>query len=90
MSQYDHNKAAAAPNTALWRWHQANQQEDAEALKGRKGWNVKKFLLIQCEFSGIQDFIFTDGAETQKHAHKLLRGRSFQASLLCALHAVNA
>ena len=88
VSLYDHSKAAAALGTALWRWHQANGQENPEALKGREGWDVKKFLLIQGEFSGIQEFIFTDGAETQKHAHKLLRGRSFQVSLLAECAAL--
>ncbi|TVR57855.1 MAG: type III-A CRISPR-associated protein Cas10/Csm1, partial [Candidatus Competibacteraceae bacterium] len=45
-------------------------------------WNEQKFLLIQGDCFGIQDFIFATGGETQKRAAKLLRGRSFYVSLL--------
>jgi len=42
-------------------------------------------LLVQGDFFGIQQFIFAEGAQTQKHAHKLLRGRSFQVALLAEM-----
>ncbi len=48
----------------------------------REGWNDDKLLLIQGDFFGIQNFIFASGGSTQKHAHKVLRGRSFQVGLL--------
>ena len=46
------------------------------------------FLLIQGDFFGIQDFIFSGGKETNKQAAKLLRGRSFQVSLFTELAAL--
>ena len=88
VSLYDHCKATAALATALWRWHVEAGQETVASLND--GWDEEKFLLIQGDFFGIQDFIFAEGGQTQKHAHKLLRGRSFQVSLLaeCAALAV--
>jgi CRISPR-associated protein Csm1 len=45
-------------------------------------------LLVQGDFFGIQDFIFADGAETNRSAARLLRGRSFQVSLFSELAAL--
>lgn len=86
VSLYDHSKAAAALATALWRWHHENNRETVTAV--REGWDEKKILLVQGDFFGIQDFIFSEGGSTQKHAHKLLRGRSFQVSLLAECAAL--
>lgn len=93
VSLYDHSKAVAALATALWRWHEETGQTDASALAQlaapeRPDWNEQKLLLIQGDFFGIQDFIFAQGAQTQRHAHKLLRGRSFQVALLAELAAL--
>lgn len=92
VSLYDHSKATAALATALWRWHEEMKDVGEEAvasLKDRnKSWHIDKFLLIQGDFFGIQDFIFSSGAETQKQAAKLLRGRSFQVSLFSELAAL--
>jgi CRISPR-associated protein Csm1 len=91
VSLYDHSKAVAALAVALWRWHEAEGRQDAAAiaaLKDRNDWDVDKFLMIQGDFSGIQDFIFAEGGQTQKQAAKLLRGRSFQVSLLSELAAL--
>ncbi len=91
VSLYDHSKTTAALATALWRWHDAHQQTDADAasaLKTRSDWDVDKLLLIQGDFFGIQDFIFADGSQTHKAAAKLLRGRSFQVSLFTELAAL--
>ena len=91
VSLYDHSRAAAALAVALWRWHDANGQLDADAasrLRGRVDFNEQKFLLVQGDFFGIQDFIFASGAESRKHAAKLLRGRSFQVSLFTELAAL--
>lgn len=91
VSLYDHSKTTAALATALWRWHEAEGTSDdtaASALKDRRDWEEKKFLLIQGDFFGIQDFIFSDGAETNKSAARLLRGRSFQVSLFTELAAL--
>ncbi len=85
VSLYDHSKSVTALATALWRYHherEDDQQQAAQAMKTRSDWKEHKFLLIQGDFFGIQEFIFTDGSDTQKHAAKLLRGRSFYLSLL--------
>jgi CRISPR-associated protein Csm1 len=97
VSLYDHAKAVAALGVALWRWHhdrgdagdQAREQLRLMWDKDRKSrpeaeqvWGERKFLLIQGDFWGIQDFIFATGGETQRQAAKLLRGRSFYVSLL--------
>lgn len=86
VSLYDHSRVAAALATALWRYHHELGRTDDEAAKDLKdqqeSWKEKKFLLIQGDFFGIQDFIFASGGETNKRAAKLLRGRSFYVSLL--------
>ncbi len=86
VSLYDHSRVAAALATALWRYHHELNRTDAEAAKDLKdqeeSWTENKFLLIQGDFFGIQDFIFASGGETNKRAAKLLRGRSFYVSLL--------
>jgi CRISPR-associated protein Csm1 len=86
VSLYDHSRVAAALATALWRYHDERGETDdatAKELKAQeKSWEDKKFLLIQGDFFGIQDFIFASGGETNKRAAKLLRGRSFYVSLL--------
>lgn len=85
VSLYDHSKTTAALATALWRYHHERQETGETAVKplaGRDDWNQPKFLLIQGDFFGIQDFIFASGGETRKKAAKLLRGRSFYVALL--------
>ena len=91
VSLYDHSKTTAALATALWRWHEAagsTGPDAARAMKERSDWNDEKFLLIQGDFFGIQEFIFADGSNTRKDAAKLLRGRSFQVSLFTELAAL--
>ncbi|MBF0785421.1 type III-A CRISPR-associated protein Cas10/Csm1 [Muribacter muris] len=92
ISLYDHSKTTAALATALWRWHEEHQltgQEQISQLRDReRSWNEKKFLLIQGDFFGIQDFIFSSGNDNNKRAAKLLRGRSFQVSLFTELAAL--
>lgn len=91
VSLYDHSKATAALAVALWRWHEAEGRSDAQAaieLKDRADWDTEKFLLVQGDFFGIQDFIFADGSQTRRDAARLLRGRSFQVSLFTELAAL--
>ena len=76
VSLYDHTHVTTALAVALWRYHQAIP---ASTLATE---TEEKFLLVQGDFFGIQDFIFTSGGETHKRATKLLRGRSFYVSLL--------
>lgn len=78
ISFYDFTKAVAAFVVAL-----ADQEINKE----------EPFLLIQGDFFGIQDFIFSGGSASNKGAAKILRGRSFQVSLfteLAALKVLNA
>lgn len=85
VSLYDHSRTTAALAVALWRWHEEKDRCDdhaSMALKDRSDWDEKKFLLIMGDFFGIQDFILAAGGESRKKAAKLLRGRSFQVSLL--------
>ncbi len=89
VSLYDHSKAVAALSVALWRWHEENgKTDDTATFAERADWDEPKLLLIQGDFSGIQDFIFADGGQTQAKAARLLRGRSFQVSLLTELAAL--
>ncbi|MBO1270819.1 type III-A CRISPR-associated protein Cas10/Csm1 [Shewanella sp. 4t3-1-2LB] len=94
VSLYDHSKTTAALAVALWRYHEElghDQSLVATHLKqraGEHGWGEQKLLLIQGDFFGIQEFIFAGGAETQKKASKLLRGRSFYVSLLTEIAAL--
>lgn len=88
VSLYDHSKTTAALAAALWRWHEAEGLMDEgafEALKSREDWYEQKLLLIQGDFFGIQNFIFSEGSETNKRSAKILRGRSFYVSLLTEL-----
>lgn len=85
VSLYDHSRTTAALAAALWRFHHDRGDDPAataQALRLRADWDEDKFLLVQGDFSGIQDFIFATGGETQRRAAKLLRGRSFHVSLL--------
>jgi CRISPR-associated protein Csm1 len=77
VSLYDHSKSTAALATALWRYHNETQTETLDNLKK----DDKKFLLIQGDVSGIQNFIFDVGKKSRKYAYKMLRGRSFFVSL---------
>lgn len=86
VSLYDHSKAVAALATALWRWQHVHQLETPDSVK--IDWDEEKFMLVQGDFFGIQNFIFAEGGDTNKHAHKLLRGRSFQVALLAECAAL--
>jgi CRISPR-associated protein Csm1 len=91
VSLYDHSKATAALAVALWRHAHATGRDRADAAPGpanAEAREEKKYLLIQGDFFGIQDFIFAEGAQTNKKAAKILRGRSFQVSLLTELAAL--
>ena len=91
VSLYDHSKDTAALATALWRWHEAcgcTDQSAVAGMKSRRDWSEEKLLLIQGDCFGIQDFIFSEGSDTNKKAAKILRGRSFYVSLLSELAAL--
>jgi CRISPR-associated protein Csm1 len=84
VSLYDHSRATAALATALYGYHQGTASLTETAVKETAS---AKFLLIQGDFSGIQNFIFSSGGSSNKAAAKLLRGRSFAVSMLSELAA---
>jgi CRISPR-associated protein Csm1 len=91
VSLYDHSRTTAALAVALWRWHAAQNRTDesaARAMRERSDYAEHKFLLVQGDFFGIQNFVFAAGGETRKQAAKLLRGRSFQVALFTELAAL--
>lgn len=91
VSLYDHSKATAAFAVALWRWYQENNLDNDSsiaALQDRSAWDDEKLLIIQGDFFGIQNFVFSEGSQTNKQAAKILRGRSFYVSLLTELAAL--
>ena len=57
-------------------------------MKTRSDFSEAKFLLVQGDFFGIQEFIFASGGQTNKQAAKLLRGRSLQVSLFTEITAL--
>ncbi|WP_297446749.1 type III-A CRISPR-associated protein Cas10/Csm1, partial [Desulfurobacterium sp.] len=83
VSLYDHSRTTAVFAAALYLYHIENSFEE-KAIKDR---TASKFLLISGDFYGIQKFIFRAGGEERHHRAKLLRGRSFQVSLLTDLAA---
>lgn len=102
VALYDHSRTTAALAVALWRFH-ADQGHDPETVRqelraqwdreradhdaARQAWETEKFLLVQGDFTGIQEFIFS-GGESQRQVARLLRGRSFYVSLLSELAAL--
>ena len=86
---YDHLRTSAAIACALWRYHHENKSSsDNISFESEIEQNAEKFLLIQGDFFGIQDFIFSEGAQTNKNGAKLLRGRSFYVSLITEIVAL--
>jgi CRISPR-associated protein Csm1 len=91
VSLFDHSRTTAALAAALWRWHHETGLEGtaaAAAMRDRTDFDKPKFVLVQGDFFGIQDFIFADGGQTRRGAVRLLRGRSFQVSLFTELAAL--
>lgn len=84
VSLYDHARTTAALATALYAYHRRHQSLTVSAIRDSA---AKKFLFVNGDFYGIQDFIFSSGGETRRYRAKLLRGRSFAVSLLTELAA---
>lgn len=96
VSLYDHSKATAALSSTLWRWfHEQipsssypNEEAALASMKNRSIRDQETLLLVQGDFFGIQNFIFSGHEKTNGKMAKILRGRSFYVSLLmeaCAL-----
>lgn len=91
VSLYDHAKSAAALATALWRWHHETNAcnfSNPSHINSAEEYQKEKFLLIQGDMFGIQNFIFQSGGSSTKYASKLLRGRSFYVSLMAECAAL--
>lgn len=84
VSLYDHSRTTSALASALYLYHHDTDTLEVDKIKD---YETNKFLLVNGDFYGIQDFIFTEGGSTGKAAAKLLRGRSFYVSLLSELAA---
>lgn len=84
VSLYDHARTTAALATAIFHYHRANNTLTIEAVKN---YNDNKFLLINGDFAGVQDFIFSKLNSSNKFRSKLLRGRSLSVSLITELAA---
>jgi CRISPR-associated protein Csm1 len=84
VSLYDHCRTTAALAAALYLYHRENGTLEERAIRDNQ---PEKFLLISGDFYGIQDFIFAAGGASGRYRAKLLRGRSFQVSLLTELAA---
>lgn len=84
VSLYDHSRLTAAFAAALYLYHRETDSLEVGRIKNRKD---RKFVLINGNFFGIQDFIFTGYGDSRKYRSKLLRGRSFYVSLLTEMAA---
>ena len=84
ISLFDHMKTTAAIAQALYGFHKAGGTLEEGKIESIKD---NQFLLVQGDFSGIQNFIFSKMGESNKFAAKILRARSFFVSLSTDLAA---
>lgn len=79
ISLFDHLKTTAAIADCIYRYSKSQGVSPRDPSR-----EVKRFLLIEGDLSGIQDFIFkvSSPAEARKGMAKRLRGRSFSLILL--------
>ena len=84
VSLYDHCRLTSAFAAALYLYHRSTDSLNAGAVRNRQD---RKFLLINGNFFGIQDFIFTGYGDSRKYRSKILRGRSFYVTLLTEMAA---
>ncbi|MCM1322155.1 MAG: type III-A CRISPR-associated protein Cas10/Csm1 [Bacteroides sp.] len=73
ISLYQHAKTTAAFAAALYEYHKEKNTENENALKEN---DDKKFLFVNGDISGIQNYIFD--LKTSADNAKLLRAKSFQ------------
>lgn len=72
ISLYDHSVTTAALTAALYRYHEYNNTlTDLDSIKNNQ---LKKFLFVSGDLSGIQDYIFRS-SDTKA---KILRAKSFE------------
>ncbi|MCL2485337.1 MAG: type III-A CRISPR-associated protein Cas10/Csm1 [Endomicrobia bacterium] len=83
ISLYDHARTTSAFASALYIYHKNDEKENKAAIADNDG--AEKFIFLKTKFNGIQNFIFSQGGQTNKKAAAILRGRSFYVSLLSEL-----
>ncbi len=76
VSLYDHCRLTAMIAGALYIYHAYGETLDVDELKNR---DEEKYILLGCDISGIQKFIYNIPS---KGAYKALKGRSFFVQLL--------
>ena len=76
VSLFEHLKLTAMLTGALYLYHKEKDTLNLNEIKSR---NIKKYLLVSGDLSGIQNFIYD--IESKK-AYKTLKGRSFFMQLL--------
>ncbi len=86
VSLFDHLKTTASVATALYKFHIELNKTDIIDIENYST-NQTKFVLIQGDFSGIQDFIFSRFGESNKYAAKILRAKSFYVSIFTEIAA---
>ncbi|MCX8093973.1 MAG: type III-A CRISPR-associated protein Cas10/Csm1 [Candidatus Goldbacteria bacterium] len=80
ISLYDHSMTSAAFAAALYKYHfENNTIDDIQSIDNKE---IKKFLIISGDITGIQNFIFNINSMNPRGLSKELRGRSFFISLL--------
>ncbi|WP_449243782.1 type III-A CRISPR-associated protein Cas10/Csm1 [Desulfobacca acetoxidans] len=84
VSLYDHARTTAALAAAIYLYHQQTESLSYESIDN---WDENKFLIVNGDFYGIQNFIFSDAGDTRRYRSKILRGRSFAVSMFMELAA---
>lgn len=81
ISLFDHAKTTAAISACIYQYLQASNHSPKERCfdKEMETMNENMFLLFSCDFSGIQDFIYTSSGQG---ALKSLRTRSFYLEIM--------
>ena len=86
VSLFDHMKTTASIATTLFVYHKEKGDTSTEILENYSS-DEKKFVLVQGDFSGIQDFIFSKFGESNKYMAKILRAKSFYVSIFTEIAA---
>lgn len=84
VSLYDHSRMTASLASALYLYHELTNTFDTNSIKDDQ---TQKLLLVNSDFQGIQNYIFSHSGDSTRHRSKILRGRSFSVSLLTELAA---
>jgi len=84
ISLFDHSKSTAAIAICLFEYHCQTETLKKDSVEDR---NIKKFILIDGDLSGIQKYIFGLSHTNVEGVSKRLRARSFYLSVLSTITA---